>query len=300
MSAVAATSFDEVVARMAQFSAPKDGSGVASNGAEEGAEGAEAVRSAAPFLCEFKYDGERCQVHLLRSEAEKNGLDAGAVSGHSVRLGACVGAGAHADAGADADSSGAVDADADGSVAVPPLSSRRGVRLFSRSMDDMSDRFPDIVKMLPSALPRTISAILDAELVAYDRLTKRMLPFQVLASRARKAPTAEQIASVPVALYAFDLLEHNGECLMERTLAERRALLRSVVEPVPGMFFLAEATEASDVGGLTHAMATAVGAHCEGLMVKALHGESSKYEAGKRSLHWLKLKEDYLQGANRT
>jgi len=87
---------------------------------------------------------------------------------------------------------------------------------------------------------------------------------------------------------------------MERTLAERRALLRSVVEPVPGMFFLAEATEASDVGGLTHAMATAVGAHCEGLMVKALHGESSKYEAGKRSLHWLKLKEDYLQGANRT
>ena len=56
----------------------------------------------------------------------------------------------------------------------------------------------------------TNSFVLDAEAVAIDRATGRLMPFQELSKRKRKDVKVEDI-QVRVCLFAFDLLYLNGE-----------------------------------------------------------------------------------------
>ena len=197
-----------------------------------------------PFLAERKYDGERCQLHLLPPQADG--------------------------------------------------SSR--VRLYSRSNDEVSVRFPEIVELLPACLPGTTSAVIDAEVCAYDVERDAILPFQSLAARPRKAPTAEQAAATPLCVFAFDLLVHDGVGLLQTPLSERRRLLAEHVRPVKGRLALALGAEVADEAALEEQLALAVAESAEGLMCKALEGPEAAYQPGKRSLHWLKLKADYVDG----
>lgn len=59
--------------------------------------------------------------------------------------------------------------------------------------------------------------ILDAELVAVDRRTNKLLAFQTLATRGRKDVTAEGVA-VHVCVFAFDLLYLNGASWVKKPL----------------------------------------------------------------------------------
>lgn len=52
------------------------------------------------------------------------------------------------------------------------------------------------------------SFIIDCEIVAINKTTKQLLPFQVLATRSRKATTINEI-EVHVNLFAFDILYFN-------------------------------------------------------------------------------------------
>lgn len=56
----------------------------------------------------------------------------------------------------------------------------------------------------------TKSFVLDAEAVAIDRQTGKLMPFQELSKRKRKDVKVEDI-QVRVCLFAFDLLYLNGE-----------------------------------------------------------------------------------------
>lgn len=56
----------------------------------------------------------------------------------------------------------------------------------------------------------TKSFVLDAEAVAIDRVTGKLMPFQELSKRKRKDVKVEDI-QIRVCLFAFDLLYLNGE-----------------------------------------------------------------------------------------
>ena len=213
------------------------------------------------FTCEYKYDGERAQIHFV----------------------------AH-DAGADQAYAGATIAPAAGKSA-------RGIsNIFSRNSEDLSKKYPDILAKLPDWVKEgTKSFVLDCETVAWDVEKKHVLPFQQLMTRKKKDVKVEDV-KVKVCVFAFDLLYLNGEALVAKPFRERRERMYSAFSAVEGEFAFAEKGDATDVEAIQVLLEESIKASCEGLMVKMLDGVESHYEPSRRSQNWLKVKKDYLAG----
>src|SRR5438093_1671893 len=102
--------------------------------------------------------------------------------------------------------------------------------LYSRTLDDVSHQFPEIVKAAP-ALHRA-SLIVDGEVVAFK--DDQVLPFGVLQKRlGRKQPPASLIREIPVSLMIFDILTLDGRNLMDEPLLERKTVIEKIEWPPP-------------------------------------------------------------------
>ena len=155
------------------------------------------------------------------------------------------------------------------------------VRVFTRSLDEVTDRVPEVVE---AALALPVAAVvLDGEAIAL-RAGGRPHPFQVTASRfASRRDVVGQRSSVPLTALFFDVLHADGTDVIDRPAAERFALLAEAVpEPMRVPRTIAE-TGAEAAAFLADALARG---H-EGVMVKAL---DEPYAAGGRGGAWLKVK----------
>jgi len=193
------------------------------------------------FTCEYKYDGERAQVHMTP----------------------------------------------EGKTSV-----------FSRNLLDTSEKYPEVPLYVKEACGEGVqSYVLDTEVVAYNRVTGQFIPFQILSTRKKQEETAES-ATVQIIVQAFDLMYLNGEPLLNKTLQERRDLMLKNFNVVEGKFRFAvskDFQEDGETNQIEEFLDEAIKAKCEGLMVKTLD-INSDYEPSRRSLNWLKLKKDYLEG----
>jgi len=142
--------------------------------------------------------------------------------------------------------------------------------------------------------PGVKSFILDAEAVAYDRVKKTIMPFQVLSTRKRKDADVDDL-KVQVCVFAFDMLYLNGEPLLRKTLSERRDHLRASFTPIEEQFQYAISSDANNVEEIQDFLQESIKGNCEGLMVKTLDTDAT-YEPSRRSFNWLKVKKDYLAG----
>ncbi|KAH7221021.1 hypothetical protein BKA60DRAFT_569628 [Fusarium oxysporum] len=210
------------------------------------------------FTCEYKYDGERAQIHYVAKDAPQELNEA---------------------------SQGAAKEAAAGVASI-----------FSRNSEDLSRKYPDILAKLHTWVkPDTKSFVLDCETVAWDVDEKKVLPFQQLMTRKKKDVKVEDV-KVKVCVFAFDLLYLNGEAVVEKALRERRELLETAFNPVEGEFSFATHMNGQELDEIQVFLDESVKASCEGLMVKMLDGTESGYEPSKRSRNWLKIKKDYLSG----
>ncbi|KAG8092063.1 hypothetical protein GUJ93_ZPchr0012g19700 [Zizania palustris] len=167
------------------------------------------------------------------------------------------------------------------------------IEIYSRNAERNTGKYPDVVDAVSRFLKPTVkSFVLDCEIVAYDREKKKILPFQVLSTRARKAVTINDI-KVSVCTFGFDILYINGKPLLQEQLKVRREHLYNSFEEVPGVFQLATAITSSDLEEIQKFLDTAVNSSCEGLIIKTLDKDAT-YEPAKRSNNWLKLKKDYM------
>ncbi|PYH93284.1 ATP-dependent DNA ligase [Aspergillus ellipticus CBS 707.79] len=232
------------------------------------------------FSCEYKYDGQRAQVHC----------------------------------------------DAEGHVSI-----------FSRHLENMTEKYPDLVSLVPEIRGEGVSSfILEGEVVAVDQETGELQAFQILTNRAKKNVDIGAI-KVNVCLFAFDLMYLNGQPLLGRSLRERRELLRSLFVRIPNRFTWVKSLDATsaDSEAVLEFFKSATDTKCEGIMVKVLDnvskldsdlngaqaldttdpsGQPSKtddkpesknskgsrrkallstYEPDKRLESWLKVKKDY-------
>lgn len=154
-------------------------------------------------------------------------------------------------------------------------------RLFSRSLDDVTAAFPEIVDRL-AQLP--VSLVADGEILAFSN--GRALPFARLQRRlGRKQVDAALIAEVPLTFVLYDVLAWNGELVIDRPLYERRALLESLV--LPDGILLSASDRAADADALERLFDRALANGNEGLMLK---DASAPYLPGKRGRGWLKYK----------
>ncbi|KUL90628.1 hypothetical protein ZTR_00126 [Talaromyces verruculosus] len=230
------------------------------------------------FACEYKYDGQRAQVHC----------------------------------------------DSNGKVSI-----------FSRHLELMTDKYPDLVSLVPQIRGESVSSfILEGEVVAVDQETGDLQAFQILTNRAKKNVEIGSI-KVNVCLFAFDLMYLNGEPLLDRSFRERRDMLRSLFTEIPKRFTWVKNLDATsaDSEAVLEFFKSATDVKCEGIMVKVLDNDTkpgngvtnsgfddhenleveeeaqdkrltkdrrirrkallSTYEPDKRLESWLKVKKDY-------
>ncbi|KAI0868169.1 ATP-dependent DNA ligase [Hypoxylon argillaceum] len=167
------------------------------------------------FACEFKYDGQRAQLHC----------------------------------------------DEGGKVSI-----------FSRHLEVMTDKYPDLVALVPRIRGEGVgSFIMEGEVVAVDQTTGELKNFQTLTNRARKDVAIESI-TIDVCLFAFDLMYLNGQPLLDRPFRERRSLLRSLFVEVPNRFTWVRSLDATsqDSETVLDFFKQAIDLKCEGIMVKIL------------------------------
>jgi DNA ligase-1 len=158
------------------------------------------------------------------------------------------------------------------------------VAIFSRTLDEISQRFPELLGPLAD-LPTDV--ILDGEIISARGA--EILPFSDLQKRlGRKTVSEELQASTPAVFVAWDLLYAAGRVLINEPLAERRTGLEALIGAGNfGTVRLSGARLFSDSAALDDEFAAARARGNEGLMIK---DPASFYKPGRRGREWLKLK----------
>ncbi|MDQ3685359.1 MAG: ATP-dependent DNA ligase [Acidobacteriota bacterium] len=158
------------------------------------------------------------------------------------------------------------------------------VALFSRTLDDITHRFPELVPPLGNL---AAAAILDGEIV--PARGDVILSFAELQKRlGRKTVSDELLAATPVVFVAYDILYAGGRVLIDAPLTERRSKLEELVmNDTSSIVRLSNAKLLSDVAHLDDEFDRARARGNEGLMIK---DPRSSYKPGKRGREWLKIK----------
>jgi bifunctional non-homologous end joining protein LigD len=145
--------------------------------------------------------------------------------------------------------------------------------IMSRNQKDLGGKFPEVRDSI--AALDIQDAIIDGEIVALDE--KGRSSFQLLQGfdMGQERP--------PIAFYAFDLLQSNGKNLQGLSIEERKAKLEELLKNTPGVLRYS-ASFTKDIPELLD-QARSLG--LEGLIGKRA---GSRYEPGKRSGAWIKIK----------
>jgi len=161
------------------------------------------------------------------------------------------------------------------------------LRLLSRNDRDITARYPELQGLAEPLDP--VGAVLDGEVVACDPATGRVSFGELqrrmhLTDPARVRWLAEQS---PVTYLAFDLLHLDGHDTTRLPYRQRRELLESLHLRGPHWD-----TPPSFSGNGSDVLAASVEQGLEGVVAKRL---TSRYEPGRRSASWIKVKNALTQ-----
>ncbi len=162
------------------------------------------------------------------------------------------------------------------------------VVLFSRSLENITSYYPDIVEKITKLIDAK-DVILEAEAVAINESTGEYLPFQELMHRRRKYKVEKAVSEYPISVNFFDVLYLDGDSCLEMSYSERRNILEKIIkeDDFAKNVTMSIVTNQDDIEEF---LENSINAGCEGLMLKML---DKPYQAGSRGNYWLKLKREY-------
>jgi bifunctional non-homologous end joining protein LigD len=148
----------------------------------------------------------------------------------------------------------------------------REVRLVSRNKTDFGDDYPLLLDALKSL--RAKNFLIDGEIAALDQNGRSS--FQLLQSHGIRK-------NIPLVYYAFDLLSLEGTDVCDQPLLGRRKLLAKLLKNAPANIRFSE-----ELRGTKEALLEI--AHKFGLEGLVAKRPDSRYEPGRRSGAWVKVK----------
>jgi DNA ligase-1 len=155
------------------------------------------------------------------------------------------------------------------------------VRIYTRSLNDISAAIPEIVELARTFAERTL--VLDGEAIAFDS-SGRPHPFQVTMKRfGRKLNVEASRTALPIQAFFFDCLKVGDASIANRPTQER---FEALAKAVPAPLLVPRLVTSSEPQALAFYDAAIAAGH-EGVMAKAL---DAPYEAGNRGASWLKIK----------
>ncbi len=162
------------------------------------------------------------------------------------------------------------------------------IKLFSRSLENITSYYPDIVEKIPQSLKST-ELIVEAEVVAINEESGEFLPFQELMHRRRKYKIEKAVSEYPITVNFFDIMYADGKSWLDVEYEKRREILEKIV--IENDFAkLVPMTIIQNENEIEEFLENSINAGCEGLMLKVLN---APYKAGSRGSNWLKLKREY-------
>ncbi len=161
------------------------------------------------------------------------------------------------------------------------------VSIFSRTGRDVAGSYPELQRMASAAGQRDV--VLDGEIVAFgDGAWPSFEALQQRMNLRQARQVSQRAAEIPVTYLAFDLLVVDGQSLLGQPYHQRRARLEDLglngpSWQTPPAFTGVPGAQVRDLS-VRHGL--------EGIMAKRLE---SRYEAGKRSAGWRKIKNVHRQ-----
>ncbi|KAI4486329.1 hypothetical protein M0802_012348 [Mischocyttarus mexicanus] len=110
---------------------------------------------------------------------------------------------------------------------------------FSRSLKPvLAHKIRHFKDYIPKAFPNGDDLILDSEILLIDNETGKPLPFGSLGKHKKS-----EFKDANVCLFVFDCIYYNGEILIDKSMQERRQILKKSMTEIPNRIMLSEAQE---------------------------------------------------------
>ena len=148
--------------------------------------------------------------------------------------------------------------------------------------------FPDLVEALGKEL-KAKKAILDGEVIGYDRKKGKYLPFQETIKRKRKYGITQAVKDIPLQLVCFDLLYLNDKDLIQVNFDQRRKELVKILPKKNKTIIISPQILTDDPKELISYHYQQTNQGLEGVVAKKWQ---APYDPGRRNFTWVKLKQE--------
>jgi len=167
------------------------------------------------------------------------------------------------------------------------------VKLFSRSLEDVTYMYPDIVEGVKKQV-KAKEIIFEGEAIGYNVKTGAFLPFQETVQRKRKYEIEATAKEIPLRLFSFELLYLNGKNFINKSFIERRKALEDSIKTTKNLsketVALADQEKVDRPARLEDLFDKRVKDGLEGIIAKKIDGV---YKPGAREWNWIKYKRSY-------